>query len=427
MASSNATFLNSTMSNSTLMSNITTLVNSTISNATSTSNLTSIRNGTTIPANPSPSPPPHQPVKLHAPYPPTTAGLGGTPTTTLDDPITAVFLALFAGGAVVHMAIFQINQRRGVKFVISGLLFGFCMARITACTMRLVWSTHLMNVSIAIAAQIFVAAGVILLFITNLIFAQRILRALHPTWAWHKGISVAFKLYYASIVIMLIALIVCTVQSFFTLSTNTRRIDHDVQLVGSTYFAVAAFMPLPLLLICLIAPKKADLEKFGEGRFRTKIFVLVFSSIILTLGAAFRAGTNYKPRPISNPAWYHSKACFYIFNFTIEITVVYLYAILRVDKRFVIPNGSKRAGDYAAGRPRKQTAPGVHDSAISGDTVTASEDDGDGDVEGGRLKRKYNMGKLNLPWGSETPTEKIMPACQFVRIREEIDRRSRTF
>jgi hypothetical protein len=227
------------------------------------------------------------------------------------------------------------------------MIFGFCMARIVTMTMRLVWASHPTNISVAIAAQVFVAAGVLLLFIVNLIFAQRIVRASHPHWAWAKWFSLAFKLYYASIVVMLAALITCTVQSFYTLSHNTRRIDHDVQLVGGTYFAVAAFLPIPLMLLRLIIPDRPPIEKFGHGRFRTKIFILLSSSVLLTLGAAFRAGTNYVPRPSTNPAWYDSKPCFYLFNFTIEITVVALYAIVRIDKRFHIPDGSHGPGDYA--------------------------------------------------------------------------------
>lgn len=92
---------------------------------------------------------------------------------------------------------------------------------------------------------------------------------------------------------------------------------------------------------------KTRVEKFGEGRFRTKIIIIIFTSAILTLGAGFRAGINYVPRPRNHPAWYHSKACFYIFNFAIEIVVVYLFAAIRVDKRFHIPNGSHGPGDYS--------------------------------------------------------------------------------
>ena len=267
------------------------------------------------------------------------------------------------------MTIFQLNRRRSHKFVFSGLLFGFCMARITTCVLRIAWSTRLTNIRLAIAAQVFVAAGVLLLFVVNLIFTQRILRATHPRFGWHKALSRVFSVYYATIVLTLIMLIVAVVQSFYTRNPDTLQIDASIQRYGSTYFAVSAFLPLPMLFIGLIIPRHSALDKFGWGRFRVRVALLVFSSIILTLGAAFRAGIGYLPRPASDPAWYHSKACFYIFNFSIEILVVFLYAVMRVDLRFHVPDGAKRATGYQGrleqienekmGGGEKATGPGV--------------------------------------------------------------------
>ncbi|KUJ16379.1 uncharacterized protein LY89DRAFT_782644 [Mollisia scopiformis] len=320
----------------------------------------------------------------HGPYLPTTAGLGGMPTKGLDVPITSVFLVLFVLGAVTHMTILQINLRRGHKFIMSGLLFGFCMARIMTCTMRLVWSTYLTNISVAIAAQIFVAAGVLILFIVNLIFTQRIIRATHPHLGWAKTFSWAFKIYYACIIGLLIALITCTVDSFYTLNKSSRRADRDVQLLGSTFFAVAAFLPIPLVLGSIIIPKKTRVEKFGSGRFRTKIYVLLFSSFILSLGAFFRAGTAYVPRPRNDPAWYDSKACFYLFNFTIEIIVVALYAVIRVDKRFHVPDKSHGPGDYSRTAPAQEAGeqePEMEKRSSLADRVLSEEQVFDDDEE----------------------------------------------
>lgn len=312
------------------------------------------------------------------------AGLGGQPTTSLDDPIIAVFLVLFIIGAVMHMTILQVNLRRGKKFLMSGMLFGFCMARIAANVLRLVWSTHPRNISVAIAAQIFVAAGVLVLFIVNLIFAQRIIRASHPEFAWSRWFSIAFIVYYASIVIMIIALITCTVQSFYTLNTNTHRIDRQVQLVGVTYFTVAAFLPIPLMVLCYLLPRSTRVDKFGHGRFRSKIEIVLFTSLILTLGAAFRAGIAYVPRPAATPAWYHSKACFYIFNFTIEIVVVYLFAFMRVDKRFHVPNGSSRAGDYVRDNGRERVNEESQPRNVLDRVITNEEEFFDDGEEEGR-------------------------------------------
>ena len=247
------------------------------------------------------------------------------------------------------MAIFRANTRRGHKFLISGMMFGFCMARIVTLIMRIVWAVYPHNPRLAIAANIFVAAGIVLLFVINLLFAQRIIRASHPNTGWHPIFHYTFIGIYVLIVLTLIALITSVVQSAYTLNLNTKRIDHDIQLYGQTYYAVISFLPIPLVVGGLVIPRKTRLEKFGSGRFRHKIAILLLAAFLLSAGASFRTGVNYAggERPRTDPAKYQSKACFYIFNFTLEIIVVYLYVILRVDKRFHIPDHSHGPGDYS--------------------------------------------------------------------------------
>ncbi len=281
------------------------------------------------------------------PYLPPTAAVGGVPTLSVDVPVTAVFLLLFIVGAAGHMTVLQLNMRKGHKFIMSGLMFGFCMARMVTCIMRIVWATRPTNVRVAIAAMIFVSAGVLLLFIINLLFAQRIVRAAHPHFGWHRVFHWTFTVLYVLVLLMLAIVITVTVQSFYTLNANTHHIDRDLQLTAATYFMFISFMPFPMILIGLVVPRKTRLEKFGSGRWRTKIWILLATTTLLCLGSAFRCGTSFKtPRPRAEPAWYDAKWCFYIFNFTVEILVIYLYLILRVDQRFHIPNGSKKPGDY---------------------------------------------------------------------------------
>jgi Protein of unknown function (DUF3112) len=146
---------------------------------------------------------------------------------------------------------------------------------------------------------------------------------------------------------MLAMVITVTVQSFYTLDMNIRRIDRDLQRAAGTYLLFFAFLPIPMVVLGLVIPRKTRLEKFGSGRWRTKIAILLTSAAILTLGAGFRVGTNFmNPRPRDDPAWYHAKWCFYFFNFVLETIVTYMYLVLRVDLRFHIPNGSKGPGDY---------------------------------------------------------------------------------
>jgi hypothetical protein len=127
-----------------------------------------------------------------------------------------------------------------------------------------------------------------------------------------------------------------------------------------------AFLPIPMVIVGLLVPRKTRLEKFGSGRWRSKIAILLTSATILTLGAAFRTGTNFKnPRPRDDPAWYQAKWCFYFFNFVLEIIVIYMYLALRVDLRFHIPNGSKGPGDYA-GEPATGNTEKEEDRPASG-------------------------------------------------------------
>ena len=281
------------------------------------------------------------------PYAPRTAVIGGIPTVNVDVPICTVFLFLFIIGAAGHMTILQLNRRKGHKFLISGLLFGFCMARIAAQVMRIVWACYPEDVSVAIAAMIFVSLGVLILFLTNLIFAQRIIRAAHPHFGWHRAIHYSFMVLYILILLMLIMVIIATVQSFYTLNIHTKIIDADLQRTASTYLMLISFLPIPIVILGLILPRQTRVEKFGSGRWRTKIRILLASSVLLCLGASFRTGTAFRnPRPKDDPAWYHAKWCFYFFNFTLEIIVVYLYLILRIDQRFHIPDKSHGPGDY---------------------------------------------------------------------------------
>lgn len=125
--------------------------------------------------------------------------------------------------------------------------------------------------------------------------------------------------------------------------------ETDKLLLSSAFLA---FLPIPITAITLLTrPKSRRPEKFGIGRYRTKLSLLLFTSFLLSLGASFRVGVNYTtPRPINQPAWYHSKACFYCFNFLIELVVVYAYIISRFDRRFHVPNGSYTQGHYSGAR-----------------------------------------------------------------------------
>ena len=253
------------------------------------------------------------------------------------------------------MTIYQRNRARGYKFVPSAVVFGFCMARILANSFRIAWAHNPNNLRLAIPAQVFVSAGVLLLFVKNLIYAQRMLRAAHPQFGWSRPLSIFYRAVYVLLVLTLAMVVTATVQTLYTLNPNTRRIDRDIQLYAASFLMVVSFLPLPFLAYTQLAPRKSGyIDDFGTGSWSTKVVILGVTSFLLCLGASFRAGTNYlTPRPATDPAWYQSRACFYIFNFTLEILVVYTYLFTRVDRRFYVPDGSSKVRNYG-GHPTEE-------------------------------------------------------------------------
>ncbi len=103
-----------------------------------------------------------------------------------------------------------------------------------------------------------------------------------------------------------------------------------------------------LLLLSWLLPRASDNENFGTGSMESKLIILgvaVFFSVFI---AGFRMGAAWsKARLASNSPWYDSKAAFYVIEFGFEIIVLYLLLVTRFDKRFWVPNGSNKPGDYS--------------------------------------------------------------------------------
>jgi hypothetical protein len=281
-------------------------------------------------------------------------------------------LVLFIAAAAIHMSIFQRNLKRGHKFLFSVLIFGFCMARVVTCIMRIASTALPTDASLAIAAQIFTAAGVVILFIVNLVFAQRLIRSSHPLLGWHTLFSVAFKFLYGLVIITIVMIITVVIQSYYSLSIYTHKIDRDILLYGTTTFAVISFLPIPLTLATALIPRRNDrpLDNFGEGRWYNKTAILLAGTMLVSFGACYRAGTSWmKAVPQRQPMpGLLGKGPFYVSNFTVEILTVYLYAITRVDKRFHVPDGAKQHRNYektAASRAKAISAPEEPNRAVS--------------------------------------------------------------
>ncbi|KAF2152577.1 hypothetical protein K461DRAFT_286447 [Myriangium duriaei CBS 260.36] len=291
------------------------------------------------------------------PYRQTNQSGGELPSKIPDIPLSIVLLVVFmvAGGS--HMFLLIRNKKRGHKFLVNGMVFGLCNVRIFTFCLRTAWALHPTSIRLGIASTIFVYAGTILLWMANLLFAQRLVRAQHPRFGWSKPVTLVFPILCAIIVLTLLMLIVTVIQQFYTESTNTHRIDRDFQLYAQTCYAIMAFLPIPIVLIStaagslpsVIASRQhTPVDKFGKGRITHKINLILFSAVFLALGAGFRCGTTWKqPVPSHTPTgelvaqpWYYTKAAFYSFNFGIELIVVFAWLIFRIDQMFHIPDGA---------------------------------------------------------------------------------------
>jgi hypothetical protein len=190
------------------------------------------------------------------------------------------------------------------------------MSRILTSILRIASTSLPHNVRLALAAQIFVAAGVLILFIINIVFAMRLVRATHRSFGWHPAFGIAFKALFVVIGATLIMVISATVQGSFSLNAPTQAIDRSLQLYGSTLLAIVATLPLPMAALTLLVPY-SPIDEFGTGRLRTKVITLLVSTTFLSIGAWYRCGITWQiPVPRAQPfPWDLGKGPFYILNF----------------------------------------------------------------------------------------------------------------
>ncbi|KXX83391.1 hypothetical protein MMYC01_200160 [Madurella mycetomatis] len=244
-----------------------------------------------------PSQPPRTP---GPPHPLTTPQVGGVPSPLPDIPVSVALLALFLAGAAANMAVFQRNRRRRYKFLFSALLFGFYMAR----------------------------------------SVRRIVRACYPLFGWRGLVTALFRTSFVSAGVVLVMFITVTVYGFFfggrAGDGHAKSADRTVQLVCGAYLAVYAFLSVPVVALALAVPRRTRIDKFGEGHFRTKVLLLTaaVAAALLAARALFRAVTAFVRRPVADAAWLHGRACYYCFNFGVELG-------------FHVQDGSSAPGHYS--------------------------------------------------------------------------------
>ncbi|KAL7780127.1 hypothetical protein CFE70_010149 [Pyrenophora teres f. teres 0-1] len=302
-------------------------------------------------------PPSGQSGQVGPPFAPRNAGLGGTPTIVPDVPVAIVFLLLYLLFGVIHIKIFKSNKHRGHKFIFNGAILGLCKIRIITMSLRIAWANYPRNVSLAITANVFVYVGTIILYMLNWFFVQRVVRSLHPHLGWSTAYRIVHRVGLGVLVVSLLMLVISQIWQFFTTDQAKLNAFHDMFVIAQTYFTILCAAPAIFVAISLIIPRK-EVDPFGAGRLKNNITILLISVSILLIGQVFRCVLAWIPaipmidiqRGTVIMPWYLSKAAFYCFNFVTEIVVIIMFAIVRVDLRFYVPNGARRSGDYSRSR-----------------------------------------------------------------------------
>ncbi|KAM3527797.1 hypothetical protein MY4038_006180 [Beauveria bassiana] len=271
---------------------------------------------------------------------------GGIPTPDEDVFITVIFLVLFGLGAFTHISIFRANAKRGHKFLVSDLMFDFCMVRVMTCIFRIVWAFSSPR-GVVLAAIIFQNGGAAVIFAVNLFLAQRLVRSMHPAFGWRPAFSYFSLFLIFSVPAAIIMNIIATSFSFFSVGKPTRlQASEGVLKVGASWNMMLVVMPL-LWVFLASATANASSEPFGIGNIARKGSLLVFSATTLAVGAAAKLAAIANPAAVEAMSPLFTKGAFYTTGFMLEILTVAAYAFFRIDLTFHIPNGASGPGAYS--------------------------------------------------------------------------------
>lgn len=294
---------------------------------------------------------------MAGPYPPRTALLGGQPTPLPDIPISSIFIILFLLALILHFNFFLSHLSSpppppSDKPLPPILVSIFCILRIAALSLRIAWSVHPGNLSLGIASTIFTSAGVALLLILNTILARRVVRDYSPRGAstststsnfhanpnfnsananlnagsnfnsnakrqGNTALRVARVLIFC-IIASLAMITSATTDSYFSLSEPNLQSAREVILFSLVFLTLLSILPGLVVTVEWLVSDDKEIKAFQR-----RVGMVVVMSVLLTVEVGFRCGVAFDKRPVGNPGWKNSKACYYCFVFVIELAVVY--------------------------------------------------------------------------------------------------------
>lgn len=278
--------------------------------------------------------------EVQPPYPLNTAQIGGIPSVAVDIPPLAVFLSLHSTAAVISMFLAESHRRKGYGRTVPIITFLFSGERVLACAVRMAWAFRPGNVRVAVASQVLLQAGVLLLLLLNLILAERVLLGQRPGPRARWCLRVLLGAMSALTVSALIMVVVSIIVSVYSLDQRTIEQCRDVQRAAATYLVVLAVAPAALLLVATLLSTE-PISRVTKVR-RSEVAIVLSSCLLCTLNAGFKAGVVWaRPKSLFDPAWYHSRACLYTFVLGTEVVALVLVLATRADLKF-IPAASLR-------------------------------------------------------------------------------------
>ena len=183
-------------------------------------------------------------------------------------------------------------------------------------------------------------------FAVNLVLAQRVVRAMHPSFGWGLGFTIFSQFLIFSIPAVIAMNAVSVSVNFFSVDLVQREVTEELLMFGSSWNLMLAAMPLVWVFFATAIPGPR-VENFGVGEFRSKTSLLVFGAITMSVGAGVRLAISLNGPNSTSPL--SGKIVFYMTGFLLEIMTVAAYAYFRLDLSFHIPNGSIGPGAYSKG------------------------------------------------------------------------------
>ncbi|KAJ4386036.1 hypothetical protein N0V93_008928 [Gnomoniopsis smithogilvyi] len=251
------------------------------------------------------------------------------PTVMPDAPVTAFFLVLFLGLAVVYIWI--ISKNRHIRPTLAAVVLTFCILRVVACALRIAWAVLPENEGFRISEMISLNVGSVVIFMASAIMAKRMIRQFALTSLsgsnWRLTLWWLSKLMPIIGIVSSVAIIVLhsvgTAQiANIIVSNSTLKDNPDLaqMLVRAGIAWLFALGVLYILSVAIVVVTTRNLSRRYE-RLGLKLAVFFAGALLLDIGQGFRLFPM-------------NRSIFYVTGFTLELLAASIYALTSIDQLF---------------------------------------------------------------------------------------------